>query len=78
MRVTGVRIAVFSSAVVIDVIVPCHTAGAFLSRSAQTIVPIIVWLGFDPFRPVHNHISSGAGNPAIDTFVLDRDVGHHV
>ena len=21
----------------------------------KTIVPIIVWLGFDPFRPVHNH-----------------------
>ena len=28
MRVTGVRIAVFSSAIVIDVIVHCHTAGA--------------------------------------------------
>ena len=21
----------------------------------KTIVPIIAWLGFDPFRPVHNH-----------------------
>ena len=28
MRVKGVRITVFSSAIVIDVIVPCHTAGA--------------------------------------------------
>ena len=23
----------------------------------KTIVPIIVWFGFDPFRPVHNHRS---------------------
>ena len=23
-----------------------------------------MWLGFDPFRPVQNHIGSGAGNPA--------------
>ena len=21
----------------------------------KTIVPVIVWLGFDPFRPVQNH-----------------------
>ena len=28
MRVTGVRITVFCSAIVIDVIVHCHTAGA--------------------------------------------------
>ena len=28
MRVTGVRITVFCSAIVIDVIVRCHTAGA--------------------------------------------------
>ena len=28
MRVTGVGIAVFSGAIVIDVIVHCHTAGA--------------------------------------------------
>ena len=28
MRVAGVRITVFSSAIVIDVIVHCHTAGA--------------------------------------------------
>ena len=61
MRVAGVRITVFCSAIVIDV-----------------IVPVIVWLGFDPFRPVQNHIGSGAGNPAIVSFVLDRDVGHHV
>ena len=44
----------------------------------KTFVPIIVCLGFDPFRPVQNHIGGGAGNPATDTFVLDRDVGHHV
>ena len=31
----------------------------------KTIVPIIVWLGFDPFRPVQNHIGSGAGNPPL-------------
>ena len=29
MRVTDVRIAVFSSAIVIDVIVHCHTEGPF-------------------------------------------------
>ena len=75
MRVTGVRIAVFSSSIVIDVIVHCHTAGV---KRQETIVPIIIWLGSDPFKPVQNHIGSGAGNPAIDTFVLDRDVGHHV
>ena len=47
MRVTGVRIAVFSSAIVIDVIVHCHTAGAlFESKRQKTIVPIIVLLGF--------------------------------
>ena len=74
----GVRITAFSSAIVIDVIVPCHTAGALLVKVQKTIVPIIVWLGFDPFRPVQNHIGSGAGNSAIDTFVLDRDVVHHV
>ena len=25
----------------------------------KTIVPIIVWLGFDPFRPVQNHKQRG-------------------
>ena len=75
----SVRITVFCSAIVIDVIVHCHTyRRGPLSQVQKTIVPIIVWLGFDPFRPVQNHIGSGAGNPAIDTFVLDRDVGHHV
>ena len=73
-----VRITVFCSAIVIDVIVHCHTAGALLSQSAENNCPIIVWLGFDPFRPVHDHIGSGAGNPAIVTFALDRDVGHRV
>ena len=34
-----------------------------LSQTAETIVPIIVWLGFHPFRAVQNHIGSGAGNP---------------
>ena len=77
-QATGpVRITVFSSAIV-DVIVHCHTTGAFRVKVLKTIVLIIVWLGFDPFRPVYNHIGSGAGNPAIVTFVLDRDVGHHV
>ena len=64
MRVTGVRITAFSSAIVIDVIVHCHTAGTFGVKRQKTIVLIIVWLGFDPFRPVQNHIGSGAGNPA--------------
>ena len=42
-----VRIIVFCSAIVIDVIVHCHTAGAiFESNGRKTIVPIIVWLGF--------------------------------
>ena len=54
-RAGNVRITVFSSAIVIDVIVHCHTAGALWQK---TIVPIIVWLGFDPFRPVQNHIGS--------------------
>ena len=55
MRVTGVRITVFCSAIVIDVIVHCHTAGALYVKVQKTIVPIFVWLGFDPFRPVQNH-----------------------
>ena len=59
MRVTGVRITVFSSAIVIDVIVHCHTAGALRVKRQKTIVPIIVWLGFDPFRPVQNHRRRG-------------------
>ena len=39
MRVTGVRITVFCSAIVIDVIVHCHTAGALLSQSAENNCP---------------------------------------
>ena len=35
VRVTGVRITVFSSAIVIDVVEHCHTAGALLSRTAE-------------------------------------------
>ena len=57
----------------------CHTAGALLSQTAENNCPYHRVVGFlILFRPVHNHIGSGAGNPAIDTFVLDRDVGHHV
>ena len=29
--------------------------GPFEVKVQKTVVPIIVWLGFDPFRPVHNH-----------------------
>ena len=73
------RITVFSCAIVIDVIVPCHTAGALLSQTAENNCPYHRVVGF--------LILSGQfiitlvaelGNPAIDTFVLDRDVGHHV
>ena len=35
MRVTGVRITVFSSAIVIDVIVHCHTAGALYESNGR-------------------------------------------
>ena len=44
MRVTGVRITVFSSAIVIDVIVHCHTAGA--SQSAENNCPHHRVVGF--------------------------------
>ena len=53
MRVTGLKISV--SAIVIDVIEHCHTAGAFWVERQKTFVPIFVWLGSDPFRPVENH-----------------------
>ena len=47
MRVTGERITVFSSAIVIDVIVHCHTAGAlFLSQSAENNCPYRRVVGF--------------------------------
>ena len=46
MRVTGVRIAVLSSAIVIDVIVPCHTAGHLLSQSAENNCPYHRVVGF--------------------------------
>ena len=46
MRVTGVRIAVFSSAIVIDVIVHCHTAGAPLSQTAENNCPYHRVVGF--------------------------------
>ena len=51
-RVTGVKITVFSSDIVIDVIVQCHTAGALWVKVQKSVVPNIVWLGFDPFRPI--------------------------
>ena len=41
-----VRIAVFSSAIVIDVIVPCHTAGALLSQTAENNCPYHRVVGF--------------------------------
>ena len=37
LRSRHVRIAVFSSAIVIDVIVHCHTAGALLSQTAEQL-----------------------------------------
>ena len=46
MRVTGVRITVFCSAIVIDVIVHCHTAGALLSQSAENNCPCHRVVGF--------------------------------
>ena len=77
MRVTGVRITVFSSAIVIDVIEHCHTAGllsqtaenncpyhrvvGFLILSGQFIITLVAELGIQP----------------IVTCALDRDVGHH-
>ena len=46
MRITGVRSAVFSSAIVIDVIVHCHTALALLSQTAENICPYHRVVGF--------------------------------
>ena len=46
MRVTGVRITVFCSAIVIDVIVHCHTAGALLSQTAENNCPYHRVVGF--------------------------------
>ena len=43
---TAVRIAVFSSAIVIDVIVHCHTAGALLSQTAENNCPYHRVVGF--------------------------------
>ena len=42
---------------------PVIPQGLLRVKRKKTIAPIIVWLGFDPFRPVQNHIGSGAGNP---------------
>ena len=41
-----VRITVFCSAIVIDVIVHCHTAGALLSQSAENNCPYHRVVGF--------------------------------
>ena len=46
MRVTGVRITVFSIAIVIDVIVHCHTAGGPLSQSPENNCPYHRVVGF--------------------------------
>ena len=46
MRVTGVRIIAFRGAIVIDVIVHCHTAGALLSQSAENNCPYHRVVGF--------------------------------
>ena len=46
MRVTGVRITVFCCAIVIDVIVHCHTAGALLSQTAENNCPYHRVVGF--------------------------------
>ena len=45
-RVTGVRITVFSSAIVIDDIVHCHTAGARLSQTAENNCTYLRVVGF--------------------------------
>ena len=48
-QITGVprvRIAVFSSAIVIVVIVHCHTAGALLSQTAENNCPYHRVVGF--------------------------------
>ena len=46
MRVTDVRITVFCSAIIIDVIVHRHTAGALLSQSAENNCPYHRVVGF--------------------------------
>ena len=46
----GVRITVFCSAIVIDVIVHCHTAGALLSQTAENNCPYHRVVGFRSFQ----------------------------
>ena len=46
MRVTGVKLTVFCSAIVTDVIVHCHTAGALLSQTAENNCPYHRVVGF--------------------------------
>ena len=67
MRVTGVRITMFCSAFVIDVIVHCHTAGALFGSNGrkQLSLSSCGWV-FDPLRPVHNHMSVFQGLPDWD------------
>ena len=55
MRVTDVKSLCSVALSFIDVIEPCHTAGALRVKRQKTIVPVSVWLGFDPFRPDENH-----------------------
>ena len=71
----AVRITVFCSAIVIDVIVHCHTAGALLSQTAENISCgwVLILSGQSKITLV-----AELGIQPIVTFVLDRDVGHHV
>ena len=76
LRVTGVRITVFSSAIVIDVIVRCHTAGALLSQTAENNCPYHRVVGFHPFRPVQNHTwPLSSGEPELAAVVMAATEG---
>ena len=73
-----VRIAVFSSAIVIDVIVHYHTAGPFESNGRKQLS--LSSCGWVLIRSCHFKITLVAelGIQPIVTCVLDRDVGHGV
>ena len=79
MRVTGVRITVFCSAIVIDVIVHCHTAGALFESNGrkQLSLSSCGWV-FDPFRPVHNHKFPEALGVGWVRLVRPADEGAHL
>ena len=54
--------------------------GPFESKVQKTIVPIIVWLGFDPFRPVQNHktraaVPQGASQSKRGRMERERELG---